>query len=197
MIVIVDSGGANLVSIKSAVSRLNYEALISSSVQDIEQASHIILPGVGSAKTVMQRLNRLGLIDALKTTIKPVLEICVGMQVLYEFSEEGDTTCLGILQGVVKKLVVTEELCLPHMGWNTIQKVAESNLMRDVLPQSYQYFVHSFFAPISSYTITKTQYGSTFSSAVHHCNFTGVQFHPERSGTVGSQLIKNFLEPRA
>lgn len=194
MIVIVDSGGANLVSITSAVSRLGYEVIVSSAIQDIEQASHIILPGVGSAEIIMRRLNSLGLVEVLKTVTKPVLGICVGMQVLFEFSEEGMTTCLGILSGMVKKIRAATPLCLPHMGWNTVKICAFSKLMQNIPQHAYVYFVHNFSAPVSCYTIAETFYGSPFSAVVQYRNFMGVQFHPERSGAVGSQLLKNFLE---
>ncbi len=194
MIVIVDSGGANLISITSAVARLDKHVIVSSAIQDIEQASHIILPGVGSAKTVMNRLNTLGLVDVLKATTKPVLGICVGMQVLFESSEEGATPCLGLLDGTVKKLPIIANLCLPHMGWNTIKTYDSSALMQDIPQHAYVYYVHNFAVLVSQNTIAETNYGVSFSAAVQHRNFMGVQFHPERSGAVGSQILKNFLE---
>lgn len=194
MIVIIDSGGANLVSISSAIARLGKHVIVSSAIQDIEQASHIILPGVGSAETVMNRLNTLSLVDVLKATNKPVLGICVGMQILFEFSEEGTISCLGILNGTVKKLPLNANLCMPHMGWNTIKISASSVLMQGIPQHAYVYYVHNFAAPISSNTIAETDYGFSFSAAVQYRNFMGVQFHPERSGAMGSQLLKNFLE---
>lgn len=194
MIVVVDSGGANLRSISSALIRLNKEVKVSSRLEDIEQASHIILPGVGEAKTVMNRLNTLGLVEALKAITKPVLGICVGMQILFEFSEEGRTACLGLLKGTVKKLPLIANLPLPHMGWNTLKISAPSGLMQGIEQEAYVYYVHNFVVPISSNTIAESNYGIAFSAAVKVRNFMGVQFHPERSGAVGSQLLKNFLE---
>jgi glutamine amidotransferase len=194
MIVIVDSGGANLISIIGAIERLGKEVIVSSSRQDIAEASHIILPGVGAAKTVMQRLNTLGLVDVLKAISKPVLGICVGMQVLFEFSEEGRTACLGLLKGTVKKLPFIANLYLPHMGWNTIKICASSVLMQDIAHDAYVYYVHNYAVPISSNTIAATVYGSPFSAAVQHRNFMGVQFHPELSGAIGRQILNNFLE---
>jgi len=194
MIVIVDSGGANLISITSAVARLGKHVVVSSAIQDIEQASHIILPGVGSAETVMNRLSALGLVKVLKATTKPVLGICVGMQVLFESSEEGATPCLGLLDGTVKKLPIIANLCLPHMGWNTIKTCDSSALMQDIPQDAYVYYVHNFAVLVSENTIAETNYGTSFSAAVQHRNFMGVQFHPERSGAVGSQILKNFLE---
>ena len=194
MIVIVDSGGANLISIISAIERLGKQVIVTSAIADMEQASHIILPGVGEAKTVMNRLNALGLVDVLKATTKPVLGICVGMQVLFEFSEEGATPCLGLLNGTVKKLPIIANLCLPHMGWNTIKTCDSSALMQDIPQDAYVYYVHNFAVPVSQNTIAETNYGTSFSAAVQHRNFMGVQFHPERSGATGSQILKNFLE---
>ncbi|WP_028388691.1 imidazole glycerol phosphate synthase subunit HisH [Legionella fairfieldensis] len=194
MIVIVDSGGANLASISNAIVRLGKKVTVSGAMKDIDQASHIILPGVGSAETVMTRLNTLGLVDALKATTKPVLGICVGMQILFEFSEEETTTCLGILKGTVKKLSSAANCRLPHMGWNTIKICASSVLMQGIPQEAYVYYVHNFAVPVSGNTIAETEYGFSFSAAVQHRNFMGVQFHPERSGTTGSQLLKNFLE---
>lgn len=194
MIVIVDSGGANLTSITSSIAHLGRQVIVSNAMQDIERASHIILPGVGSAETVMNRLNTLGLVNVLKATTKPVLGICVGMQVLFESSEEGATSCLGLLKGTVKKLPLIANLCLPHMGWNTIKICASSVLMQDIPQDAYVYYVHNFAVPISSNTIAETDYGALFSAAVEYRNFMGVQFHPERSGAIGSQLLKNFLE---
>lgn len=197
MIVIIDSGGANLISITSAIERLGRVVIVSSAMHDIEQASHIILPGVSSAETVMKRLTALNLTGVLKETTKPVLGICVGMQILFEFSEEGTTTCLSILKGTVKKLPLTPGLCLPHVGWNTINICASSVLLRGIPQYAYVYYVHSFAVPVSSNTIAETDHGSLFSAVVQHRNFMGVQFHPERSGVVGLQLLKNFLEYRA
>lgn len=194
MIVIVDSGGANLASISNAIARLNQQAVVSSRPQDIEQASHIILPGVGQAKTVMDRLTSLGLIGPLKAATQPVLGICVGMHILFESSEEGATDCLGILSGQVKKLPHIANLCLPHMGWNKISMSAPSALMQAVPEGAYVYYVHNFAVAVGSYTIATTDYGLSFSAAIQERNFMGVQFHPERSGAIGSQLLKNFLE---
>jgi glutamine amidotransferase len=194
MIVIVDSGGANLASICSAISRLGGEVLVTACKNELAQASHVILPGVGSAETVMNRLNKLGLVDVLKAFKKPVLGICVGMQILFEFSDEGATSCLGILPGTIKKFPRVTNLSLPHMGWNTVDICKPSSLFKNIPQQAYLYFVHSFAAAISRHTLAKTQHGIPFSAAVQSRNFTGVQFHPERSGPMGQQILKNFLE---
>ena len=194
MIVIIDSGGANLLSLMSAFSRLNVEVRVSSSRQDIAAASHVILPGVGCAQTIMQRLHALGLVDFLKTLSKPLLGICVGMQILFEFSEEGSCHCLGLLSGRVEKLPAKPNLSLPHMGWNTLRPCGNAKLMQSIGPSPYVYFVHNFAAPVSDDTIATSCYGVTFSAAVQRRHLMGVQFHPERSGSQGAQILKNFLE---
>lgn len=194
MIVVVDSGGANLISITTAIARLGKQVMVSSAIQDIEQASHIILPGVGEAKTVMNRLNTLELVTALQTTTKPVLGICVGMHILFESSEEGNIPGLGLMTGVVKKLPNRANLCLPHMGWNTIKSCVPSVLMQDIPQDSSVYYAHNFAVPVGLNTIAETEYSAPFSAAVQQDNFMGVQFHPERSGAIGSHILKNFLE---
>lgn len=194
MIVIIDCGGANLVSISTAIARIGKKAKISAAIEDFEKASHIILPGVGCAKTVMQRLNALGLVERLKANTKPLLGICVGMQVLFEFSEEGQTKCLGLLEGKVKKLAGATSLRLPHMGWNTLKISAISPLLQGIQDETYVYYVHHFATGCSNDTIAETSYGRPFSAAVQREHLMGVQFHPERSGVQGSQILKNFLE---
>lgn len=191
MIVIVDSGGANLVSLLSAFTRLGAKAKVSASIEDINRASHVILPGVGCAKNIMKRLNDLRLVDAIKSLTTPVLGICVGMQILFDYCEEGETSCLGIMPGEIKKL--PQSLILPHMGWNSL-RCQKSLLFENVPDSSYVYYVHSYAAALGPYTIAQTDYGQPFSAAVSHRNFLGLQFHPERSGEIGSKLLKNFLE---
>lgn len=192
MITIVDSGGANIASILFAIERLGVHAAVSADADEIKKASHVILPGVGSADKIMQRLNFLQLGDVIRELTKPVLGICVGMQVLFEFSEEGDVTCLNSIPGKIKKL--TGIVPLPHMGWNTLDITQNSPLLTSIPNESYAYFVHSFAAPVLACTCAMTQYGESFSAVVQHQNFFGTQFHPERSGAVGSQILKNFLE---
>lgn len=192
MITIVDSGGANIASILFALDRLGVHAAVSADADEIKNASHVILPGVGSADKIMQRLNFLQLGDVIRALTKPVLGICVGMQVLFEFSEEGGVACLNIIPGKITKL--TGEVILPHMGWNTLDITQNSPLLKNIPNASYVYFVHGFNAPILACTVASVYYGELFSAVVQHQNFFGMQFHPERSGAVGSQILKNFLE---
>lgn len=194
MITIVDSGGANIASILFALERLGASALVSCDPFEITKASHVILPGVGAADNIMQRLHSLALADVIRNLTQPVLGICVGMQVLFEFSEEGDVVCLNKIPGKVKKLEVNDQLVLPHMGWNRLAMTSDSPLLHNIPDASYAYFVHSFAVPVLVSTCAVTHYGQSFSAVVQHQNFFGTQFHPERSGALGRQMLKNFLE---
>jgi len=176
------------------LTRLGVMARISTEPDEINSATHVILPGVGSANKIMKRLDDLQLIDVLKKLNQPVLGICVGMQILFEFSEEGNTACLGIIAGQIQKLSKKSCLILPHMGWNTLQVLKPFGLMANITAEASVYFVHNFVAPITSHTCATAYYGMPFSAAVQFENFFGVQFHPERSGTAGHQILKNFLE---
>lgn len=193
MITIVDSGGANVSSILFALERLGSRAIVTTDAAKINNASHVILPGVGSADKIMQRLINLKLDNVLRSLKQPVLGICVGMQVLFEFSQEGNTACLKLIPGTVNKLKAKSGLILPHMGWNTLEFYRDCALLKLIPNNSYVYFVHSFAAPILNSTCAITHHGDSFSAIVQHQNFFGTQFHPERSGVWGSQILKNFL----
>ncbi len=195
MITIVDSGGANLASIQFALNRLGVMALLSANADAIKKSSHVIIPGVGSAESAMRRLKANSLIPVLQSLTQPVLGICLGMQILFDFSEEGNVDCLGLFAGRVRKIPSNnDQLIVPHMGWNTI-KITQSNLLlKEVPDDSYAYFVHSYAAPVGKCTLASTCYGEDFSAAVANANFYGVQFHPERSSAIGSVILKNFLE---
>lgn len=195
-IVIVDTGCANISSLRFAIERLGYSVTISKDAQVILAADKLFLPGVGTASEAMKNLEERGLIKLLKQVTQPVLGICLGMQLLGTCSEEGKEhiPCLGFCQGPVK-LMDTKELPLPHMGWDTINYDAEHPLFKNISDQDYFYFVHSYAMPVDkSYTIASCNYGSDFTAAVQHNNYYGVQFHPERSSKPGAQLIKNFLK---
>lgn len=195
MITIIDSGGANIASIQFALERLGLTAELSHDAEIIKKSSHIILPGVGSAGSAMKRLKDLSLVEVIRSLTQPVLGICLGMQLLFDFSEEDNMECLGLIPGKVLKLSANDKkLIVPHMGWNTLNIIKHRQIMKEVPNQSYAYFIHSYAAPIGKYTSVLTCYGETFSAAVQHHNFYGTQFHPERSSTVGSIILKNFLE---
>ncbi len=198
MIVIIDTGCANLSSVRFAIERLGYEVIVSKDPAILQQADKLFLPGVGTAKEAMANLIERNLVDEIKKLTQPVLGICLGMQMLAQGSEEGfgeqaliDT--LGLVDGFVEKMEVAP-LRSPHMGWNQITPKLDEPLFKDIPAGSYFYFVHSYALPVNENTIASCDYGSPFTAAVNKDNFYGVQFHPERSGKAGAQLIKNFLE---
>ena len=197
-IVIIDTGCANLSSVKFAIERLGYAVTVSKDPLILEQADKLFLPGVGTAKEAMANLIERDLVPLIKALTQPVLGICLGMQILAEASEEGfgDQTIidtLGIIDGHIKKMDVAP-LRSPHMGWNQITPTLDDPLFKDIPTGSYFYFVHSYALPVNDNTIASCEYGTPFTAAVNKDNFYGVQFHPERSGKAGAQLIKNFLE---
>jgi imidazole glycerol-phosphate synthase subunit HisH len=195
--VIVDTGGANLASLRFALERLGVRAAISSDAATIEAAERVFLPGVGAAGDAMQRLTENGLVRLLPTLQQPVLGICLGMQLLFESSEEGPTRCLGVLPGAVRRLVPAPGRRVPHMGWNRIRSLREDALTTGVEASDYVYFVHGYAAPVERVTLAATSYGEQLSAVVRMRNFWGVQFHPERSGRAGARILRNFLRVAA
>lgn len=194
MIAVVDTGGANLASVTNALERLGAEATRTSDPSVIRRAERVILPGVGAARDSMVRLSSLGLLNELRALRQPTLGICLGMQLLFERSEEGETDCLGLLPGTVRRLPRAENRPVPHMGWNQVKTAAASPLMEGISDESYFYFVHSFVAPAGPWVRGSFDYGDLFPAVVQKDNFFGVQFHPERSSDVGAKLLRNFLE---
>ncbi len=192
-VVIIDSGGANLASLQFAIERLGGRACVSSDIREIAAAKRIILPGVGSARDAMQRLRAMGAAERLAHLTQPVLGICLGMQLLYGRSDEGDTACLGVLSGEVARLEPHPGLPVPHMGWNQIEPRATDPLLAGIASGEYVYFVHSYAAAVSAPTVAITRYGYDFSAVVRRGNFWGTQFHPERSGRAGATILANFL----
>lgn len=193
-VVILDTGCANLFSVNAAVKRLGYQPQVSRDADTILQADKLLLPGVGTARAAMDQLQARALIELIKTCTQPVLGICLGMQLLASASDEsGGVQTLGIIAAPVEKMTDTG-LPLPHMGWNQVTPQAGNRLFRGIDDGSYFYFVHSYAMPLGGYTIAQSDYGAPFSAAVQKDNFFGVQFHPERSGAAGAQLLKNFLE---
>jgi glutamine amidotransferase len=192
-IVIVANGGANIASLQFALERLQVASLVTADPQLIRAASHVILPGVGAAADAMSRLRRTGLSDLLPTLRQPVLGICLGMQLLFEASDEGHTPCLGIIPGRAARFPNSPGMPVPHMGWNTVAITRESPLLAGVGSEAYAYFVHSYAAPVSEATVASAHYGASFSACVQWGNFFGTQFHPERSAAVGARILQNFL----
>lgn len=191
---IIDSGGANIASLQLAVERLGIPAELTTDPKRLREASHVILPGVGAAADCMGRLRQAGLVDTIRDLRQPVLGICVGMQLLFESSEEGNVDCIGLLSGRVRRLPNRAELPVPHMGWNQLEFTASSSLLNAIAPGDYVYFVHSYAAPVSEATLATANYGEAFSAVVQQNNVYGAQFHPERSARVGAQLLRNFLQ---
>jgi imidazole glycerol-phosphate synthase subunit HisH len=191
---IIDSGGANIASLQFAVQRLGIESDLTTDPERLKSASHVLLPGVGAAADCMSRLQSAGLVDTIRELKQPMLGICVGMQLLFESSEEGDVPCLGMLPGRVRRFNDRNGLPVPHMGWNQLEFKRQSPLLNDIANGDYVYFVHSYAAPVSELTLATTEYGDQFAAVVQRDNVYGAQFHPERSAKVGAQLIKNFLQ---
>jgi glutamine amidotransferase len=191
--VIIDSGGANLASLQFAFERLGASTQVSTDAKTIMSASRVVLPGVGAAAEAMQRLRNSGVAELLPTLKQPVLGICLGMQLLFNRSEEGSTECLGILPDTVRRLQPAPGLPVPHMGWNQLAALREDPILEGVSPQEYVYFVHSYAAPVSAVTLATTEYGIAVSAVVRKENFWGAQFHPERSAATGARILENFL----
>jgi imidazole glycerol-phosphate synthase subunit HisH len=192
-IVIVANGGANIASLQFALQRLEVDSVVSADAAEIRAASHVILPGVGAAADAMSRLRQCGLDTLIPTLRQPVLGICLGMQLLYESSQESEAACLGIIPGRAARLVQAAGRPVPHMGWNTLDIRRPCALLAGLENGDYAYFVHSYALDLGAATIASSSYGAPFSACIQWGNFYGAQFHPERSASVGSRLLKNFL----
>lgn len=190
-IVIINYGAGNIQSIMFAIERLGYKALLSNNPDEIKAADKVIFPGVGEASYAMKMLKESGLDTMILTLKQPVLGICLGMQLMCNYSEEGDTKGLGIFDVDVVKF--STKVKVPQMGWNTIYNL-KSDLFKGIAENEYMYLVHSFYAPLCAETIATTNYELEYSSALENENFFGTQFHPEKSGDVGEQILGNFLK---
>lgn len=188
--VIIDYGAGNVKSVQFACKRLGFDSMISDTAEEITSADKIIFPGVGEASSAMKKLKEKQLDQIIKNLDQPVLGICLGMQLMCNFSEEGKTRGLGIFDVNVKKFSPT--LKVPQIGWNTISSL-KAPLFKGILENAYVYLVHSFYAETCSETMAITNYGIHYSSGLQKGNFYGVQFHPEKSGKVGELILKNFL----
>lgn len=192
--VIVNSGCANIASVKFAFERLGANVNVSSDLQEISKADRVILPGVGTFDFAMSGLIKNQLINAIKSLSQPVLGICLGMQLYFEGSAEGVTQGLGLAKGMANKFLSEPNLPVPHMGWNQLENLSDDPLLKGLDEGSYVYFVHSYFIPLGETTLAETTYGTTFSASVRKENFWGCQFHPERSSDVGATILNNFLK---
>jgi len=190
-IVIINYGAGNIQSIMFAIERLGYKAVLSNNPDEIKSADKVIFPGVGEASYAMKMLQESGLDVLIPTLKQPVFGICLGMQLMCNYSEEGDTKGLGIFDVDVVKF--SSKVKVPQMGWNNIYNL-KSDLFKEIAENEYMYLVHSFYAPLCTETIATTNYELEYSSALENGNFYGTQFHPEKSGDVGEQILGNFLK---
>ena len=186
-VAIIDYGAGNTQSVKYALNRIGCEGFLTSNEKEIKTADKVIFPGVGEASSAMAKLKSFGLDTIIPRLTKPVLGICLGMQVLYDSSEEGGAQCLGIIPGKVRKMVASNGLRLPHMGWNTVLGMRSYD-------EGYFYFVHGYVAEVNRFSQAVSVHGDEFTSICRRDNFMGVQFHPEKSGPVGERLLRNFID---
>lgn len=189
-VVMIEYNAGNNHSVRLALQRLGVEPIISADPEVIKSADKVIFPGVGEASSAMQFIRANGVADLLPTLRQPTLGICLGLQLMCRNSEENNTNCLGIFEVAVKKFPPRDKV--PHMGWNTLNQL-RGELFRDVPESAYVYFVHSYYAELSELSVAQTEYIFPFSAALQKDNFFSVQFHPEKSGAVGEQILRNFL----
>jgi len=190
-IAIIRYNAGNIHSVRLAIRRLGFEPLVTEDPDAIRTADKVIFPGVGEASSAMRYIRQNGIAELLSELRQPVLGICLGLQLMCRFSEENDTSCLGIFDAAVRKFPPKDKV--PHIGWNTIRDL-KGALFTGIDPDAYVYFVHSYYAELDSQTAARTDYILPFSAARQWRNFYAVQFHPEKSGAVGEQILKNFLE---
>ena len=193
-VALIDAGGANLGSVRYALERLGAAVRLVRSAEALHGATRVVLPGVGAAGEGMRRLRAQGLVAPLRALQVPLLGICLGMQLLYEASEEGAVEGLGLLQGRVRKMAGGPGLRVPQMGWNTLQRLRESPLLDGIGDGDHAYFVHGYAAPVTDDCIASCEHGARHAALVQRGRVAGAQFHPERSAQVGARLLSNFLQ---
>lgn len=190
MVAIIDYDAGNVRSLQFALERLGVESVLTADSEVIKTAEKVIFPGQGAAGSAMEKLQQTGLDQLIPTLQQPVLGICLGMQLLCDATEEGDVKGLGIVSGKVIRF--SDQVKVPQMGWNTISKL-QTTLFKGIKEEDFMYLVHSYYVPLLPETIAQSDYGGAYSVALQKDNFYGVQFHPEKSSTAGSQLLQNFL----
>jgi len=192
-VAVIDAGGANIGSVRYALDRLGVASVLTADADVIAASERVILPGVGAGKVAMARLRELDLIQTIRSLQQPLLGICLGMQLLFESSEEGDVETLGLLAGRVTKLPEATGIRIPHMGWNQLAIRRESPLLAGIESGAACYFVHSYAAPVTQDCIASSAHGLPFAAVVQRGNVAGAQFHPERSAATGARLLQNFI----
>jgi len=190
-VAIVDYGVGNIKSIQHSLDRIGVNHKYTKDKEEIISAEKVVFPGVGDASYAMKQLKNQNLDKLIPNLKQPFLGICLGMQLMCNYSEEGDTSCLGIINTRVKKFNSNNNK-IPQIGWNNIKNL-KTNLFKGITENEFMYFVHTYFVPKSTYTISESLYGLNYSSAINKDNFYGTQFHPEKSGLIGEKIIKNFI----
>lgn len=190
-IAIIDYGAGNVQSVLFALERLGYTGIVTNNKTLIETADKVIFPGVGEASSAMKIIREKGLDQIILNLKQPILGICLGMQLLCQSSEEGNTTGIGVFDVAIKRF--SNQVKVPQMGWNTIYNL-KSDLFKSVNENEFMYLVHSFYAPLQENAIATTHYELDYATAIQKDNFYGVQFHPEKSGSIGEKILKNFIE---
>lgn len=193
-VALIDAGGANLGSVRYALERLGVDARVVRDAAGLQGAQRVILPGVGAAPEAMSRLRAQGLVEPLRELQVPLIGICLGMQLLFEHSEEGDVECLGLLPGIVRHMTPALGIRVPHMGWNQLVSMRDSALLAGLPERASAYFVHGYAAPVTADTVAACDHGGLFTAVVQNGLRCGAQFHPERSADTGARILRNFLE---
>ena len=192
-VAVIDAGGANFGSVCYALERLGATPRLVRDADGLRGMPRVLLPGVGAAAPAMALLHERGFVDSLQGLRVPLLGICLGMQLLFDASDEGDVPCLGLLRGRVRKLAGGPGLRVPHMGWNTLEPMHDSPLLDGIAADASAYFVHGYAAPVTDDCIAACTHGERFAAVVARGNVAGAQFHPERSAATGARLLENFL----
>lgn len=194
-IAIVDSGGANIASLKFALARLGVAAELTVDAATIRTADRVLLPGVGAARDSMARLKEHGLVEIIRCLEQPVLGICLGMQLLAAASAEDDVECLGVFPAVAARLEARTDRPVPNMGWCVTRQSGSDPLLEGIADNSWFYYLHGYALPVGAYTLATAVHGGEFSAVIRRANFVAVQFHPERSSLDGARLLRNFAMP--
>ena len=194
-IAIVDSGGANIASLKFALARLGVAAELTVDAATIRTADRVLLPGVGAARDSMARLKEHGLVEVIRCLEQPVLGICLGMQLLAAASAEDDVECLGVFPAVAARLEARTDRPVPNMGWCVTRQSGSDPLLEGIADNSWFYYLHGYALPVGAYTLATAVHGGEFSAVIRRANFVAVQFHPERSSLDGARLLRNFAMP--